>query len=473
MSLYGSGRREGVLAVLAVVAITTAVHLLGAVLGDDALGRAGGETVRNGLYLAATPALAGITFYRFLKSLRRSRYAAFLGAAAYALSPWLCATAAMPREQLAAALAPLALEAACRTARPDDRRRWLPWAGLCIAAPFFAGITTTALLASTVALLRLIGGTVELRRDEDERRYGLVLLAVFGAGLLGTSLVLIDPGTRWLLTGSLPTTVEVLAAHREPGLGLDAAAFLRLPGPVVLLFAVLGLLRNQRHVSRLGWTIVALVGAAPTVLLEVVPDLPDVLAELPAVVIVIPAATFWLSLVATTVLGAAGLDDFLETPVRRRFALPLLLGLLVIGTTLMMLHTPAPAREWPLVTTIFLLTILLPAWRSLGLLRFKNVLGAVAMLALLVPAIQVLTVNGRPLPGNLPAAPGAEVLYSLPASVWQHLATRPAWHYAGACGALLCALVAWLRRPRRTSASPAPARAKAAIAKKAPPPKRR
>ena len=119
MSLYGTGRREGITTTVSLVAIVMVVHVAARAM---TAGTAAVE-LPDALWPAALPALASITFYRFLRSLHHSRYAAFVASAAYALSPWLTAIDVLPREQLAAALAPLALEATCRSVRPQQRRR--------------------------------------------------------------------------------------------------------------------------------------------------------------------------------------------------------------------------------------------------------------------------------------------------------------------------------------------------------------
>jgi hypothetical protein len=311
-----------------------------------------------------------------------------------------------------------------------------------------------------------------LRRDVELRRTGLALGALLGTALAAASLVLLDAAGPWLWTASAPTIVEVLAAHRAPSLGLDAAAFLRLPGPVVLLFAALGLLRRQRHASNLGWLFIALAGAVPAALLVALPQSAAALRALPPGFAAVPAGCCWLLLVAMTVLGAAGLDDFLERPMRRAWALPVLLVALVLGTPALLLTSPVPMHEWPLVATFLALAVLLFGWRGIGMLRLKNVLAVVTVVALLIPAIQVLTVTGRPLPSALPATPAVELAAPPALAIADRLAAAPRWHYSGLAAVLLWACAAAAACRRRTSASAVPARARSAIAKKAPPRKR-
>ena len=136
MSLYGSGRREGIGSVLLIAALVLSVTTLGRLFGEGlAIDLAAASRQ------AIVPATAGALFYRVLRAQGRSRYAAFLTGIAYAISPWLLSLAGAGREHLAAALAPLALEAASRCDRPSTRAAWLPWTGACLAAPFLAGST--------------------------------------------------------------------------------------------------------------------------------------------------------------------------------------------------------------------------------------------------------------------------------------------------------------------------------------------
>jgi hypothetical protein len=168
------------------------------------------------------------------------------------------------------------------------------------------------------------------------------------------------------------------------------------------------------------------------------------------------------------VLGAAGLDDFLDLPLRRRTALPWLLALAVIGAPwLPLCGARVPEREWPLTATFVALALMLPAWRQLGILRFKNWLAAMALVALAIPMLQVWSEPYGP------PAPLGETAARAPAG-FDALLARPAWHYAGLLVALVggCVLAMFARR-RTRHASSAPSAAKAAIVKKAKRSKRR
>lgn len=448
MSLYGSGRSEGVAAVLLVGALVLLARACGAWLGDEA-------NLATALSPAWLPALGGMLCYRFLRAEGRSRYAAFLVGAAYGLSPWLLAMHCCPREQLAAALAPLALEACCRCDRPSQRASWLPWAPMLLAAPFVAGLTVVGVLAALLCA-GMLARTIAFGDRDDGRPRGLVLLAVLAA-LAAANLVWLDPLAPWWPAVPGPTALYVLSAHRTQDLGCDVAAVLRVPGPVLLTFALLGMLRRQRHVdTRLWWTL-AIAGGLPTLG-----------AAWPWLGVATAAGAWWLTLLAVAVLAAAGLDDFLDLPLRRRTALPWLLALAVaVAPWLPVFGAHVPEREWPLTATFVGLPLVLPAWRRLGILRFKNWLAAMTLVALAIPMLQV-----RVLPAIAGPAPLAETTPPATAFV-AALRARPPWHYAGLllalAGGCLFAASAW-RRNRH--ARKKPAAANAAIVKKARPAQR-
>lgn len=462
MSLYGSGRREGILTTLAIATLVMVVHVLGSWFAPDHT-----EGLLAALRSAAIPALAGILCYRCLRAFGRSRYAGFLTGTAYALSPWFVAFALVPREQVAAALAPLALEAVARLNWPAQRYRWAPWAGFCLAAPFAAGPAVTALFAAALALALLWRTCV---RDDAEQRLarsvpGILVIAV----LVGGTLAWLDPLALLFAQPAALQPVHVLAAHRPSELGLDAAALIRLPGPVLLLFAALGLLRNQRHARLSFWIGIGVLGTLPTLLAWFVPFPAGLTAWMTPRLL--SSVSWWLALFAVVMLGAAGLDDFLELPQRRRRALPWLLALAVgLVPVILAFGAVAPAAEWPLTGSFLLMGLLMPLWRRVGILRFKNVLATFTLLALAVPALQILPIEA---PITSSPAPLAEIEPSDYAAVVRQLAARPPWHYSALALATLAscfwAVSAWRRNK---IANPVPTAAKAAITKKARSPQR-
>ncbi|MCR9245496.1 MAG: hypothetical protein NXI31_10720 [bacterium] len=467
MSLYGSGRREGVLAVVVLGVIVAAVHALDEVATH---GIAAFDWQRAAMP-AAFGAIGGALFYRFMRALALSRFTAFLAGAGYALAPWFQVMAWLPREQAAAALAPLALEACNRAGRPDQWRRWLPWAGVLVGAPFLAGLTTVACLAVVLAFVQLGRAVVEVDSDDRPKR----ILGVVGAALAATatafSLLAFDIGAPWFGESATPSTVAVLAAHRTPVGGLDPAAFVRLPGPLFLLFAIAGVLRSQRRASTPGWLLIACVGATPLALLMCWPEFGELRSTWP-LIDAIAAASWWTTLLAVLVLGAAGLDDFLEKPLRYSTCLRVLLVAALAGAPALVAFAVAPKSEWPLALGLVLIPILLVLWRHLGILRFKNVLAAVAILAFAAPALQVLHRYEAPHPMLAGARPLGEVDASrdLVAIALNGFEFPPrdlseTARYSGVCAAGCWGVVAIvLLRRRRQRAQTTPSRAKPPIA---------
>lgn len=460
MSLYGSGRKEGVVAVLLIALLVLAIEVIGSL---QALGLA--IDLPDTASDAIVPAIAGLLFYRFLRAQGRSRYTAFLTGVAYALSPWMLTVAMAPREQLAAALAPLALEAATRCDRPAQRRQWLPWTGMCIALPFVAGPALVAWFAAVLAgLLLLRTATCGDRHDETPPARGITAAAVL-AVVSATCWIVADPLSPWLDTGA-PVTLTVLNAYNGSTGGLGLAAVLRIPGPCLLLFAVLGILRRQRHTAIVTWLAIAACGALPTILHVIAPK-SDWASTAWQGAEQLPAIAWWLFLLGIAVLSAAGLDDFLDLPLRRRTALPWLLAFVVAAAPMIpTFGSNAPKLEWPLTATFLLLTVLLPLWRRMGILRFKNVLAVATVLALAVPALQVLPPIGV---ADANACPMGETMFPFA----DEGSDAPRWPYAGGALVLLCSgLWSLFAMWRSIIARPVPKAAKAAITKKARPSQR-
>lgn len=465
MSLYGTGRREGIAAVLLLGTLALLVRATAAWLGDAAEPLAA-------LQPALLPALGGMLCYRFLRAQGRSRYAGFLAGLAYALSPWLLAIGARPSEQFAAALAPLALEAGWQCRRPAARALWLRWSWLCLAAPWLAGASAVAAFATTLAVGQILRCVAT--RDLDGERLPLrATLPPFALAAAAIGLALALPvAADWPPTGALPMAPErVLALHRLEVPGLDLAAVLRVPGAVLLALAGLGALRRQRQVYAPAWTGLALLGLLPAALAAVadataIDD--GLFARLCAVDPWLLASVWWLWLVAVTTLGAAGLDDFLEAPQKRGDAMHWLLAIAVAAAPLLPgLGANEPHREWLLAASLLALPLLLPTWRALGMLRFKNVLAAAALLAMAAPALQVRMPRAAP-----PAAPLGERHFAPVGGPDDDAAAR--WRYLAASVwlALGAVAVAWSMSTRSFQHSRKPTAAKAAITRKAPPAKR-
>lgn len=444
MSLYGTGRREGFAAALLLAAYVLVVHACAGTSPFASLPAALG---------AGLPALGGITCYRFLRAQGRSRFTGFLCGAAYAASPWLAAMAQAPRELLAAALAPLALEAVCRFDRPATRSTWLPFVWMCIALPFVAGATVIGVAALALATLGLARTALCGDRDANLPTSRGLLWTALAAGITIVHFVRSDPLAPWLPASIALSGADVLTLHRET-MALDLLAVLRVPGPLLVTAVTLGLLRGQRHVDARTWLALTALGAVPTFAMGV----PFLVQALPLLSIspTLPGAAWWLSLVALVVLAAAGLDDFLELPMRKHGALPWLLALTALTAPLLpALGACEPAREWRFAVAPPLLAALLFSWRRLGVLRFKRVLAAAALLAAALPVLQCggaladFAANG-PLPAVLPASPLGDV--AMAAATPTPKATSASQGHltllaALALSALGAGLLAFTRRP--------------------------
>lgn len=456
MSLYGSGRAEGIGAVAVLAFATVAVHVLAAV----AVGTAAQQQAQLA-WSTMLPAVGGALFYRFLRAGRHSRYAAFLGGLAYGLSPWFTALVALRAEAIAAALAPLALEVAARCHRPDQRRRTMPWAGICLSLPFVAGWTTVGIVTLLLAGMRLLHSVHEVDAEERRAHLGDVVVAFVAAAIATTSWIYAAPLAACLPQEPPPTAIELLAAHRAPGAGFDLAAFLRLPGAAPLLFALLAVLRRQRHTSNCGWLLLLTASAAPLAIALLHPGFPYLRSTLP-LAFAAPVGGLWLAVVAVLVLGAAGLDDFLENPVRRRHSLVgLAVAVSLLGGAVLLL-SPSPVVEWPFVAVLLSIAMLLPVWHRVGILRLKNILATVAAIGIAIPSVQILLLDTGRAPVFAPAAPLGETLAIANAMA----AAAPLWAYSGVAAALLVACITSGMPSRRTKkASTAPAAARRAIAR--------
>jgi hypothetical protein len=462
VSLYGSGRREGIGTVVVIGALAVFVQALGGVQAfgfeNDWIASADAAVV---------PALGGALCYRLLKALGRSRYAAFLTGLAYALSPWLLSMAIEPREQFAAALAPAALEAVVRCRHPVRRISWMPWAGLGIGLPFVAGFTVVGWLGAGLCALLFVP-VVRGGKEEKDKYIGLrVACAVLLAAASAASFAGLDLCGNWTM-GPAANAGDVLGAHHPGRSGIDFAGVLRVPGAFLLFFAFLGFLRRQRHANTLGWLLIAVAAAVPTVLVTMT-EPPTWICKEWRDIDPVPAAAWWLCLLAACVLGASGLDDFLDLPLRRRTAVAWLLALVVAVAPTIALNSDTPELEWPQTATLLALGVLLPLWRRLGILRWKAVLALTAVTAVAIPALQVLPC---PEPWPFLSTPWGEITLRGPVrNPWSGGA--PIWPYAGLAGVLACS-VAWylFAIVRRIKERPTPTAAKAAIVKKTRPAQR-
>lgn len=426
MSLYGTGRTEGALAASAAGGVAAATHAAAGWRVDEA-------TLATLSWNTATAgALGAALAYRLLRAQGRSRYAGFLCGAAYGMSPLFAGLHGTPREQLAAALAPLALEAVARLQRPGDRRAWLPWCGLCLALPFAAGATVVGALAAALGLCMLAVPMLRERAVTAPKALAAAALTLLTGFAAAADLVALDPLGRALGPPRAPAVTDVLAGEAAP------MVVVRVIGPFLVWFALFGVLRRQRNVHTTTWSLLALVGAAPTAWLA----LPGVVHERPDALSVwaVPAVSWWLSVLAVTVMGAAGLDDWLDQPLRRRGAHPLLLvATLTLAPALPLAGAALdPAHLTSVLGTFAALGAVTLAWRRLGVLRFKNALAVVGLAAFALPVLW------QPPTGLPPAAPAADVAEAGWSGVRAALAAAPWSQFAGLFAALAAGFAGWV-----------------------------
>lgn len=465
MSLFGTGRREGVIAVLLLGGIVIAAHLIGtwlqyrgvaAGIGDwpdrDQSGlcaamRSAGAAVRSGdlplwngpvngpgeplwhsgapllyplwwllaiggpywtqLLAALHAAIACTTSYRFLRALGRSRFAAFLGGGAYGLNSWLLAAMATLPQAAAAAWLPLQLEAVLRTVTPGRYRQGTVLLCVALALPFATGGTILATIGLLASLLILFGSQHRIlshERPHVRARTGLALLL---AALL--------TAPEWLAFAELGAVPSHYQAPRMSALWTSAQplAWLSQLGCLALVLLPLALLRPQRQVRGWPWLLAALGGgamtalvAARTLVLDLPAPLPDALWN----------SCLWLCTTGVLVLATAGLDDFLGMPQKRPWSLwgvPLLLlaglgGLGLARPDLLVHLRHATGLAFGLGAAV-LAAVLLPCWRPLGILRWKQAFAVVVLAAAVGPVLFLDLQPRRPEAGDLPPMPAGEL----------------------------------------------------------------
>ena len=426
MSIFGSGRREGILTVLGLAAFALSVHGLGAAFGladgfegDLALARgmeaahqvaldggmplwdpagAGAPLWASGAEMMYPPwwllgrghdafwlpvlaalhaAIACALAFRFLRVQGCSRYASFVCGAAYGLSAHTGRLSGSLPELAALAWAPLVLELLLRVVRGERQRHLAPLLGPAIAWMFCTGGVATGLTVLAVAIVWYLGWSLR-------ERHRLGSLLVTGAVSLGIAVALLAP--MWLGAIELPR----VPSDTHPR--VDALLNARLVcGPLLLFFAMLGAMRRQRGAPTMRWLALAGLGAAAAIALPFAPS--PLHGEAPWQRT--PDALWWPVHFALVLLASNGLDDFLDMPVRRRAA---------TVWTLVFAVMVAPAGfvlgehgAWLRVEGAVMLALasLFLLWRSLGILRFKTVVAAAALVWLSVATLREHASAGR------------------------------------------------------------------------------
>lgn len=432
MTIFGSGRREGILTVLGLAAFALTVHALGAALGlaegvegDLALARGmeaahrvaqegglplwdpagagaplwarGAELLYPPWWLLGTghdafwlPALAAIhaaiacaLAFRLLRAQGCSRYASFVCAAAYGLGAHTGRLSGSLPELAALAWAPLVLEILLRVVRGERQKHLTPLLGPSIAWMFCTGGVATASSVLVVAVVWHVGWAWRERHRT---------LSLLGSGFVSLCVAAALLAPMWLGAIELP-----LAASATPQ-RVDLTSNLRLVcGPLLLFFALLGAMRRQRGAPTGRWTILALVGAAFAIALPFVPS--PLHGEAPWQRT--PEALWWPVHFALVLIACNGLDDFLDMPLRRRAATvwTLVLAVVVAPVSFVLGEHNAWIRVEGAV--VLALAVLFLLWRALGILRFKTVVAAAALAWLAVATLREEARAGRspyPLP---------------------------------------------------------------------------
>lgn len=418
MSLFGTGRREGVIAALGLCAIALAVHAIGAATGlsdgfegDRALASgmatahrlvaagelplwdpagAGAPLWARGAALLYPPwwllgrgddafwlpalaalhaALACALGFRFLRAHGRSRYAAFVCGAAYGLGAQVgCLGGHLP-ELAALAFAPLGLEVFLRIARGERQRHLTAWLGPALALPFWTGGAVTATASALLVGLWLCAFAVR----ERERRARLLTTLVVTAAVTALLTAPIWLGQLEVPPSSQPSPprVDLLASLR------------RIVGPLLLFLGVLGAMRRQREAPTGRWLLLAVVGAALAVLL---PTLPSPWPR-PAPWQLAPLALWWPVHLALVLLASNGLDDFLSLPQRRRTATAWALLSCTLATPVGFWLGASDAYYHVEAAVLLALALLFATWRHLGILGFKTVIAAAALVWLAIATL--------------------------------------------------------------------------------------
>jgi hypothetical protein len=177
----------------------------------------------------------------------------------------------------------------------------------------------------------------------------------------------------------------------------------------------------------------------------------------------LPASSWWLTLLGITVLGTSGLDDFLDLPLRRRTALAWLFALTVLISPLVpTFGSVAPTLEWPITGTFLLMALLLNTWRRLGILGFKRLLAIAASSCSRFRCCRCC----RCLPCRSRTCPTAKACLRSTSGrcCWPTRSGTTPGLLAVVAGSCLVAMYAFFLRKRHARAMPTPA--KAAIKKK-------
>jgi len=393
--------------------------------------------------LALHSALACTFMFRWLRVLPASRFSAFLGAAAWGLGVWFQFQLQRLPEAAAAAWLPLAFEGLWRLTRPGRNPAFAAVAAVGFAAMFATGATALPALAAGSAVFLAGVNLMKLPRADRPEVLRHLAVATVGALLLcapawlyalqhSGALVEGSSQPRTELASRAMLLASVNALPHAPG--SDALELALFPGTAILMMLLLSLVRPSPAQPRWPWFALGLLG------LFVAADGPwtELLHERLGLGAGRPGASLCLLQLAVLVLACLGLDGFLEAPFRRKAmagavgVAGIVVGVAVLGVAFL---RPEPAVAWfaeafdptgktplalagvafsaAIVPTGFALAMLggvLASWRSLGILRFKVALSAVAFTELLYLAWESAPARAVREPVDIVGAGSARVL---------------------------------------------------------------
>ena len=371
--------------------------------------------------------LACLGMFRFLRSITLSRYVSFLGGGCFGLGWFFVGSSGRLPDLAAAAWLPVVLELTWRTLTNRDRRRWAPWLGIAIAISFATGGYASASLGTGVAVGMFFWGlwSVDFEARASALKLGgeAIALAVLCAAPLWLDALQLtgdirsgEPARRLQiegLAGAIAPSAFQTLKHDSPDQlaminpGADAVELLLYPGALILFAGLLGLFRPKRTLRGLFWLFTVAYG----LLLTLDSPLSSWVFDPIGVAASTPGAGLLLVHLGGVVLACVALESFLDYPAARRFGVPL--TSMVFGTAGVLALTAAwllphqlllpvigalqrdgdilagEAAETilrhlslhllPFAVGATLLALSFPTWRRLGILRFKWLIGTVAM----------------------------------------------------------------------------------------------
>ncbi|MGA1524084.1 MAG: hypothetical protein ACO4CZ_08960 [Planctomycetota bacterium] len=394
MSLFGTGRKEGITAVLVLMALVVVQHapavwdggdrdaahpfvegLLqagaafreggwptwNATVGVDGTFRAQGVDRFYPLYwpmalglatlawtTVAHAALASVLSYRMLRALAASRYSAFLGAGLFSMGWFLTCAFGAPREAFAACWLPWIVTCAWNLLFPRRRAPSAVLLGLACTMPFLTGGLATAWMGVALGALCVLAGL--LRIDRADRRTTALHALAAGSFTFFCTAPLWSP---WLAaSGSAP---RIGGTEPLPVAGLLGLAVPDLFGESgVAVTAPIAAMRAEAQVSAFALypgalvLMVALLGllrpkrtwiplfwicvVGLALVLSIEHPLTRALHRALPDLGAHPAAPLAVFHLGVVILVALGLENFFDAPRARPLALPIVATSMLVGS---------------------------------------------------------------------------------------------------------------------------------------------